>query len=735
MSRVILRQILLPLLVVSIFGSFFGSPRAYSQAASWKDVKIPALHAFNPAQPRRIELPNGMVLLLQEDHELPIIDGFARIRGGAREEPAQKIGLVDTLGDSWRTGGTKTKTGDELDDFLEARAAKVETGASVDSTNVSFSCLKADFGDVFAIFADVLRNPDFRQDKIDLSKDGNRTEIARRNDNASGIAQRESTKLGYGAQNPYARHPEYSTLDAITREDLLDWHKAHVHPNNILLGIVGDFDSAALEAKLRKAFGEWAKGPAVTTPKIDFQPAKPGVYAVDKTDVNQSNISMIELGTKRSNPDYYAITVFNEAFGGGFSSRLFGSIRSKKGLAYGVGGGIGTAFDHDGLVRIAMGTKSSTTIESIQALYDEIDNLKPNPLTDDEIRRAKDSILNSFVFNFDSPGKVLREQMAYAFYGYPSDYLERFRAGIEKVTPTDVARVAAKYLHRDQLAVLVVGNAAEFDKPLSSLGIVNKVDITIPEPAGGKSDGEKPSSEPAQPTASNPEGRALAAKVAASIGSPEKLKSIHAMQSTFTLIQKSRKGDIKMPAVATIVFPDHMHVDLLTTPDGPMTIVATPEGGFMAEPARGAHDMPEARNRESLEQIKREPIYLAQHIEDPAFVFAAGSTEKIGSVETRIVDVSGPGVAIRWYVDPATGHILRETYKTSGSQGPAEGTTDLSNWHTTDGISLPSLHTNLSNGQEESSAEFTDIKFNPAVDPKLFEKPSGDKATSEKPPQ
>ena len=714
----------LPLLAIFILGSSL--PRAHAQAATWKDVKIPALHSFNPAQPKRVELPNGMVLLLQEDHELPVIDGFARIRGGSREEPAQKIGLVDTLADSWRTGGTKTKTGDELDDFLEARAAKVETGATVDSTNVSVSCLKADFDDVFAIFADLLRNPEFRQDKIDLSKDGNRAEISRRNDDASGIAQRESTKLGYGAQNPYARHPEYTTLDAFTRKDLLDWHKSHVHPNNILFGIVGDFDASALETKIRKAFQDWAKGPAVTAPKIDFQPAKPGYFLVDKKDVNQSNIYMVELGTKRNNPDYYAITVFNEAFGGGFSSRLFSNIRSKRGLAYGVGGGVGTSFDHDGLVRIVMGTKSSTTIEAIQALYEEIDGLTKNPLTDDEIHRAKDAILNSFVFNFDSPSKVLREQMAYAFYGYPSDYLERFRAGIEKVTPADAARAAAKYLHKDQLAILVVGNTSEFDKPLSSMGTVTNVDITIPEPAGEKSGSDdKPA---AKPVSSNPEGKALAAKVAASIGSPAKLKSIHSLQSTFTLTQKTPQGDIKMPAVATIVFPDHMHVDL-TAPDGAFTIVSTPDFGFMSAGERGVQDMPSSRNAESLEQIKRDPIYLAQHVDDPAFTFAAGATEKIGVVETRIVDVSGPGVAIRWYVDPATGHILRESYKTNGPHGPAEGVTNLANWETTDGISLPKLHTNQMDGQDSSSAEFTAIQFNPTVDPKLFEKPAPAKPT------
>ncbi len=195
---------------------------------------------------------------------------------------------------------------------------------------------------------------------------------------------------------------------------------------------------------------------------------------------------MTDLGIRRDNPDYYATQVFNEAFGGGFSSRLFKSIRTAQGLAYGVGGGMGSAFDHPGIVRISMSTKSASTVESIQALYKQIDNLEKNPISDEEIKQAKDSILNSFVFNFDSPEKVLRERMAYEFYGYPADYLERYRTGIEKVGKEDVARAAAKYLHKEQLAVLVVGNTAEFDKPLSSLGSVTNVDITIPPPPARK---------------------------------------------------------------------------------------------------------------------------------------------------------------------------------------------------------------------------------------------------------
>ncbi len=448
----------------------------------WTKIPIPPLPAFHPQEPKRIVLPNGMIIFLQEDHELPTIDGVARVRGGARSEPAAKVGLTGLYGEVWRTGGTKDQTGDQLDDYLEIRAAKVETGANDDSTTISLSCLKDDFNDVFKIFSELLRAPEFRPDKLDLAKREAFDGISRRNDDVGDIAHRETIKLAYGANNPYARDPEYATISAVTRQDLVDWHQAHVHPNNIIVGIVGDFDSSQMEAVLRKAFGDWQKGPAIKAPDIHFNPAHPGYYLVKKEDVNQSNIRMIGLGTTRDNPDYYAIEVFNEVLAGGFSSRLVQSIRTAQGLAYSVGGGIGTRYDHPGILQLAMGTKSGTTVESIKALYAQIDELKTNPIDDAEIARGKDAILNTFVFNFDTPDKVLRERMAYEFYGYPADFLERYRAGIEKVTTADVARIIPKYLHKDQLAVLVVGNPADFDNPLSSLGEVKDVDITIPPP-------------------------------------------------------------------------------------------------------------------------------------------------------------------------------------------------------------------------------------------------------------
>ncbi|HXU81383.1 MAG TPA: insulinase family protein, partial [Polyangia bacterium] len=134
-----------------------------AQPTDWRQIPKPPLRPFQPTQPRRVALANGMVVLLQEDHELPLVSGFARIRGGAREEPAEKTGLVEILGEAWRTGGTTQKTGDQLDDFLEARAAHVETSGGLDSTSVSFDCLKGNFDEVWAVFLEVLRDPAFRE--------------------------------------------------------------------------------------------------------------------------------------------------------------------------------------------------------------------------------------------------------------------------------------------------------------------------------------------------------------------------------------------------------------------------------------------------------------------------------------------------------------------------------------------------------------------------------------------
>jgi zinc protease len=458
---------------------------AAAQVTRYTDIKSTPLPPFKVPQPETFTLKNGMRVFLMEDHEIPIVSVRAIVRTGSFWEPQNKIGLARIAGVVQRTGGTAKMTGDQIDDYLEARAAFVETGIGGDSGSATMNCLKADFDDVFKVFIEVLRNPAFSQDKLDLAKVQSNSQISRRNDNVGGITGREIGRLVYGTNSPIVSLEEYTTIAAITRDDLVAWHKTYYVPNNIMLGVSGDFDAKAMRKTIEAAFASWPKGTMPTIGKITYQAhAKPGVYFIEKPDVTQANIAMAHLGIEQTNPDYFAAQVMNEVLSGGFSGRLMNNIRTKKGLAYGVSGGLGAAFDRPGLMRLGMQTKSASVYDAIAALKDEVRQLTVAPPTDTEMTQAKDAILNSFIFNYDSKAGILAQQMNYAYHGLPANYLEMYRANIEKVTKDDVLRVAKAYVHVDDLSLLIVGRAADFPKPLDTLGKVTPLDITIPKRPG-----------------------------------------------------------------------------------------------------------------------------------------------------------------------------------------------------------------------------------------------------------
>jgi zinc protease len=460
------------------------------QSKPWEKIPIPPLHAFKPQQPTRIELPNGIVVFLQEDHELPFVSGSVILPGGSRDEPPQKAGLIGLYAQAWRTSGTAAINGDAMDDLLESKAAHIECGGDDDSTVLSWDSLKEDSAQVFALAMDLLFHPQFSPQKLDLARQQEAAEILRRNDDEGEIAGREAAKLVYGVNSPYTRQPELATIHAVTVADLDAWHD-HTLKGRLIIGIGGDFDSATMEAKIRAAF---AGLPAVTPepPRHDtFLGPAPGLYFIDKEDVDQSNIQIVGLGTDRRNPDAPALAVLDEILGGGFASRLFQRVRTELGLAYDVGGGFGLEYDHPGTFEVELTTKSASTVDAERATEEEIAGLVMIPITQSELDRSKDDILNSFLFRYDTPDKVLDERERLEFYGYPADYLETWRAALEKVTLADVQAAAEKYIHPDKMAILVVGNRPQIQPGLDVLGQgpVKTIDIAIPQAAGAQSEG------------------------------------------------------------------------------------------------------------------------------------------------------------------------------------------------------------------------------------------------------
>jgi len=465
------------------------------ESKPWEQLPIPKLHEFHPHQPTRIQLKNGIVLFLQEDHELPFVSGSVLIPQGSIDEDPAKTGLVGLYGDAWRTSGTAKMNGDRMDDFLEARAAHIETSGGEESNFLSWDSLKGDSDAVFEIALDLLLHPKFSDEKLQLAKQQAATGIMRRNDDEAGIADRESAKLVYGADSPYTRQPEFATIGKVTVADLQAWHDKTIQ-GKLIVGVSGDFDPAAMEAKLRAAFEDLP--PARPTPTLheSFHDPEQSLYFIDKDDVNQSNVQIVGLGTDRHNPDVPALAVMNDILGAEFSGRLFQKVRTELGLAYAVGGGYGFAYDHPAAFRVEVLTKSESTVEATSAALEVISGLNTTPFTEVELKRAKDSILSSFIFRYDTRDKVLAERERLEFYGYPADYLETYQAAIEKVRLADVTAVAKKYIHPGKLAILVVGNGAEIKPPLTDLklGAAKTIDIAIPQPGqpgGGDGAAEK----------------------------------------------------------------------------------------------------------------------------------------------------------------------------------------------------------------------------------------------------
>lgn len=455
------------------------------QARPWEQIPTPALHEFHPHQPTRIELNNGIVIFLQEDHELPFVSGSVTIPGGSRDEDAAKTGLVDLYGQAWRTSGTAKLNGDDLDDLLEARAAHIETGGDLDSTSVSWDSLKGDADQVFQLAMDLLFHPKFDAEKLALAKQQEATGIVRRNDDEGAIASREAAKLAYGADSPYTRQPELATIGKVTLADLEAWH-ARTLKGRLIIGIYGDFEPKSMEARLRAVFEALPKVEAAARRNDSFAGPKPGVYFIHKGDVNQSHVEIVGLGTDRRNPDLPTLAVMNEILGGGFASRLFQKVRTEKGHAYAVGGSFGASYDHTGIFSAEVLTQSATTVDATLETLGEIEGLNQKPFTEEELKRAKDTILSSFLFRYDTRAKVLAASERLEFYGYPANYLETYKAGIERVTVADLTAAGRKYIHPERLAVLVVGNEPEIKPGLTELklGPVQPIDITIPMPKG-----------------------------------------------------------------------------------------------------------------------------------------------------------------------------------------------------------------------------------------------------------
>ncbi len=434
---------------------------------------------FVPPKVDRVVLENGMILYLLEDHDLPIFNITARIRTGAIYEPQEKAGLASLTGFVMRSGGTVSMPADKMNEELEFMAASVETAIDRESGNANLSTLRKDIDKSLKIFADVLMNPAFPEDKIRMRKDEVIESIRRENDNPSQIAQREFRKIMYDSKHPYSRKVEgtLESIEKIARDDMIAFHKKYFRPNNIILGISGDFNKDEIIKKLNTVFANWKKEeiqfPEV--PKVDRRFEKAVFYAYK--DINQANVIMGHLGIHRKSPDYFPVMIMNFILGGGsFTARIPGRIRSDEGLAYSAYSAFQTSRDI-GMFFVSCQTKLESTNRAISIALEELEKIRKSPIDKEELTQAKETFANQFVFRFTTSASIVGQKIDIEYEELPLNYLETYIANVQAVNQEDVQRVARKYLHPDEIKILVVGDNEKFDKPLDSFGKVNVIEL------------------------------------------------------------------------------------------------------------------------------------------------------------------------------------------------------------------------------------------------------------------
>jgi len=448
---------------------------------------------FTPpkAKDYRTVLSNGMVVYIIEDHTLPTVDVQALIRTGSLYDPRDKVGLARMAGEVMRTGGTSKMSGDDLDERLAFLGASIRTMIGNTSGSASMSALSRDTDEVLGLFADVLMHPVFAEEKIRLYKDQAIEALKTKNDQPRAVLEREFRKLLYG-DHPLVWEETKASIESITRQDLLDFHRTYFAPNNIILAVAGDFTRQEMLGKLEKAFAGWQPR-TVTLPRIPEVKIKnrPGVFMIQKK-INQGYVNVGHFGIKDTNPDIFAINVMNFILGGGsFTSRITSKVRSDEGLAYNTGSRFANEHLFPGTFYGYVQTKSQTVYYAISLILKEFERIRREPVKDEEMATAKNYFLDSFPDRFSTAIGTMSAFAALEYDGFPLDYYDTYCDKIRAVTAQDVMRVAKKYIQPDQMTIMVVGDIEACKKgdekhpgTLDQLGRITE--IKLPDPLTGQ---------------------------------------------------------------------------------------------------------------------------------------------------------------------------------------------------------------------------------------------------------
>ncbi len=425
-------------------------------------IQFPPLQ-FDPPQASdyRHTLSSGVPVYLAPSHEFPLVDIVLAFKGGRDLDPPGLTGLASATASLMRRGGTTTVPAEAMDEQFDFLAARASVAAGGTETAANLNCLTSNLDESLALFMDMVRNPGFQASRVALYKEEQIEDMKQRNDHPGRILGREWDLLLFGPDHSEAAEPTQGSIEAITADDLRAMHRRLFHPGNLIIAVTGDFEPEQMLDRLELALSGWDAGQPIADPPAPTTVLKPGLYHVEK-DIPQGRVAIGLRGIRRDDPDYFPMLVMNRILGGsGFTSRIVSRVRSDEGLAYSAGSSMSPRVYYPGEFQASFQSKNRTVALATKIILEEIERIRTEPVSPEELNTAKEALIETFPRTFESKEAMLGVFVDDEMTRRAPDYWRTYRDRVRAVTAADVMRVAQTYLKPQDMAILVVGKWQE----------------------------------------------------------------------------------------------------------------------------------------------------------------------------------------------------------------------------------------------------------------------------------
>jgi zinc protease len=405
-------------------------------------------------------LSNGLVVVVVEDSRLPLVSYRLALRTGDAHDPAELPGLMDML-TGLLTEGTESHTSREIADEVARLGATLQAGASSDYTTVAASSLATFSDNILELMADVALRPVFPANEVELTKQNTKESLKQQRAQPSFLAGEMVARVMFG-QHPYhVTAPTPESVDAVTRERLIEFHRSTFVANNAVFIIAGDVQQDSILQRVENLFGKWQPG---TVAGDNFPPPPErksrSAYVVDRPGSAQANIVISNAAITRTSPDYFPLLVMHTVLGANASSRLFMNLREEKGYTYGAYSSL-DARRTAGTFRATAEVRTPVTGDSLKEFFYELNRIRNEPVSEKEIGDAKSYLTGVFPIRLETQEGLIDQLVQIKVFGLPENYLEIYRSSIQAVTIQQVQEVARKYVRPDEAAIVIVGDGAQ----------------------------------------------------------------------------------------------------------------------------------------------------------------------------------------------------------------------------------------------------------------------------------